>query len=204
MKRRFLLWFGPKRRSRRVSLARRKEPCLFPLKHRRQLHQRVPMVHHLDLSRTQQIILLLRAGMVLHGQNRNCRVSSERMKNPAGHSRKKTFQCKINGMDPAQGQLFRASGVRASDVSRAIVAAAKTSPRSARLRLWTRQLGLKRKQLCRDTSAIVGPACHPCSQSIQIDLGKTAETGAKVSMLVEDGLCCIAAAHGYGSPFWNL
>jgi len=49
----------------------------------------VPPIDHIDQTRTQQIILFLSARAVLHGQNRNCRVSPEIIRKPAGHGEKK-------------------------------------------------------------------------------------------------------------------
>lgn len=73
---------------RRPTLARWKEPGPLPLEHlpvnqRGKLHQLVARVDHVGQTRTQQVILFLRARTVLHGQNRNCSVSATSIQNPA-------------------------------------------------------------------------------------------------------------------------
>jgi len=56
-----------------------------PFDQRRQLHQLMLRINHVDQTRAEQIVFFLGARAVLHGQNRNGRVSVEIIQNTAGH-----------------------------------------------------------------------------------------------------------------------
>lgn len=86
---------------RRSPLARRKEPHPFPLEHRPvdqrgDLHQFVARVDHVDQTRAQQVVLVRRAGAMLHAADRICRVSSGIIGNPAADGEKNRLFRKEN------------------------------------------------------------------------------------------------------------
>ena len=94
----------------RPPLAGRKEPGPLPLEHlpvdqRRQLHQLVLPINHVDQTRTQQVILFLRARTVLHARTEIAGFRPKSYKTLRPKARKTaTFQHKINDMSVVQGE----------------------------------------------------------------------------------------------------
>jgi hypothetical protein len=76
-----------------AELRRKPVDRMYGRKHwRRQRHQFVPPIDHVDQTQAQKVILLLRARTMLHGQNRNCRVSTKITQNPAGYGKQNSNQ----------------------------------------------------------------------------------------------------------------
>ena len=78
----------------------------------------MPTIDHIDQTRTQQIILFLSARTVLHGQNRNCKVSAQIMQNLGVKSEKNQISLQeINDMGLVQGELGKQKGLGGHQVA---------------------------------------------------------------------------------------